>query len=592
MAADPSPIIAQLLANTGFGQTANQIAAANLANQQGQQGLQIGQQSIALNNLKLQAAQAQKQQQDAYNADVAAWLAHGSPPSEVASLVAKYPDQWQAFGLAYKSGNEQQKRSDLAFYGSIRSMLDAKKVDIAGLRQQLANRRAAYAKAGQDTSILDYYLQAIDSGDTTALNSLKGLATMSMAATDPDQFSSIFKTTEAKSQPYTLSPGAKRFDGENNVIAEAPFAPRVVTVGPDQTAVEYQPGAKGGDPASAASGSYTGGWTPRSRNGGDNSDAAVDSKIAGAAQFLGVDPNADISGMSPLQIAKAMALSEGGAGSLADRNNNPGNLRDPKTGAYKKFPTKEAGLAAAAAQVKRNLARGQTTVRSMIEGLPTGGAQTGGPRVIAQGAPKQQYRMLTPQEKQAAGLDPNLQYQQSPSGQITPLGGQNKQVKQIPDAVVTKVQPQIDARDTLGSALSTFRPDYGGHWVLGDRANDLQAIAGTGPAGMREWWARVYSMDNTVRNQLFGSALTANEQAAWERTTVSPKMRPEAIQANLRQRKAILDKALARRENFLKKNGYDPDAVDALFAPLGGSPQAAPTPSAPQFRIVARRPAR
>lgn len=123
---------------------------------------------------------------------------------------------------------------------------------------------------------------------------------------------------------------------------------------------------------------YTGGWTPRARNGGDNSDEAVDAKIAGAAKFLGVAPSDDISKIDPTRIAQAMALSEGGAGSLADRNNNPGNLRNAD-GSFKKFPTKEAGIRAAAELVRRKIASGQSSVQSIIEGLPVGGDASASP---------------------------------------------------------------------------------------------------------------------------------------------------------------------------------------------------------------------
>lgn len=130
-----------------------------------------------------------------------------------------------------------------------------------------------------------------------------------------------------------------------------------------------------GDPQSSGSSGgarYTGGWTPRASNGGDNPDNVVDSKIAGVAKFLGVDPHADLSSIPPAKIALALTLSEGGAGSLADRNNNPANLRNPD-GFYKTFPTKAAGLQAAAELVQRKLANGQNTVSSLIEGLPVHG---------------------------------------------------------------------------------------------------------------------------------------------------------------------------------------------------------------------------
>lgn len=143
---------------------------------------------------------------------------------------------------------------------------------------------------------------------------------------------------------------------------------------------------EGGDPVSGGAGASSTppagrtqyGWTPRARNGGDNDDRAVDGKIAGMAQALKLDPNAPFpAGTSDLDIARALTLSEGGAGSIADRNNNPGNLRDPSTGDYRKFATKEEGLQAAARQVARNRARGQNSIATMVEGLPAGGARSG-----------------------------------------------------------------------------------------------------------------------------------------------------------------------------------------------------------------------
>jgi len=49
-------------------------------------------------------------------------------------------------------------------------------------------------------------------------------------------------------EQYTLGPGAKRFDAKGNMIAEAPFAPRAMTVGEGQQVIEYQPGGSQGGP--------------------------------------------------------------------------------------------------------------------------------------------------------------------------------------------------------------------------------------------------------------------------------------------------------------------------------------------------------
>jgi hypothetical protein len=64
------------------------------------------------------------------------------------------------------------------------------------------------------------------------------------------------------------------------------------------------------------------------------------------------------------KIAEAIARMEGfyKPGSLAQRNNNPGNLRSwgsrPVSGGYAVFETPEAGWAALKQQIRRNIDRG------------------------------------------------------------------------------------------------------------------------------------------------------------------------------------------------------------------------------------------
>lgn len=237
-------------------------------------------------------------------------------------------------------------------------------------------------------------------------------------------------------------------------------------------AIATAPGVSG-----VAGGRTRYGWTPRARNGGDNSDAAVDGKIAGMSRALGIDPSAPFPpGMTDLQIAQALTLSEGGRGSIADRNNNPGNLRDPRTGDYRTFGSKSEGLRAAAAQVRRNRARGQNTIQTMVEGLPIGGGQSQAtqsqPGVINVRPPKQGYRLMTPEEKQAQGLDVNSQYQIGPKGQITALGGQGggirkseaelrKEFNSLPEVKeYIKVRPQFNTlRDLAKKRNPTAQDD-------------------------------------------------------------------------------------------------------------------------------------
>ena len=139
--------------------------------------------------------------------------------------------------------------------------------------------------------------------------------------------------------------------------------------------------------AGASGDRYTGGWTPRARNGGDNSDAAVDGKIAGMVRFLGLPANADISKVDPAKIAKALALSEGGSAM------NPANIKTVNGKGFMNFGSPQAAASATAALVSRKLAAGQNTIQSLVEGLPAGGGAASGLSADALDRAAQNYNL-------------------------------------------------------------------------------------------------------------------------------------------------------------------------------------------------------
>lgn len=131
---------------------------------------------------------------------------------------------------------------------------------------------------------------------------------------------------------------------------------------------------------------YVNGWAPRSRNGGDNTDAQVDTYISTVARGLGVSPDTRITEANLPQMAQIMAGVESGGSPSARsvRNNNPGNIQDGAfarsqpgyvggDGRFARFNSQQAGQNAQVALLRRYLNRGQVTVRSIIEGVPAGG---------------------------------------------------------------------------------------------------------------------------------------------------------------------------------------------------------------------------
>lgn len=198
----------------------------------------------------------------------------------------------------------------------------------------------------------------------------------------------------------------------------------------------------------------------------------------------------------------------------------------------------------------------------------------GGPAI------KTSYRQLTPSEAASRGLPPLQEgqfYQVSSEGSISVVGApqRDRAYRPMPDGAAKRYEDAVSGYANLDRAISTFNPDYAGNTITGGLENSIQRrFDSFGTKGQAQWWADVNATDNALRNALFGASLTAGEQAAWDRTSIDPSMDPAQVKRNLEQRREIARGALSRKTAFLKANGYDPDAVNALageYAPnLGG----------------------
>lgn len=556
-------LVRDLVGSVGLqGQIAGDARNAYLAQQQAQ--AQIDQ---------LRAAQSLEQR---YQADVAEYLKNPTPEM-LNQLVARYPQQAQALRAGWQAKDTAQVRSDRTVLGSAYAALKNKRPDLA--LATLRRRRDAEKARALDTSALNEQIAALESNDPNAIKTVTGALLAQLSASD-ENFGASYENIGGEVRGEGLKgygPGTMILDAEGNVVRQVPFAPRVVTVGEGQTAVEYQPG--GGGPASGgAGGDVVARMVPitlQSESG--NRDFAPDgsplTSSAGAVGRMQVMPGTNTDpgfGVRPAQDNSMEERARVGRDYLAamvDRYGNPAQA----WAAYNAGPGRvdQAIQEGGANWLSRLPQETQAYVRKNMAQLQ-GGSQGGAPRVIAQGAPKQraQYRVLSPQEVQALGLNPSLRYQQAPDGQVTMIGGQDTRARQgrvVPDSTAKRVEGAVAIRDTLSNALSSFRDDYAGNTLTGGLESTMQGLLGTGTPGQRDWWANFKQIDNQIRNDLFGSALTATEKAAYEATTISERMDPAEVRRNLQRRAGIIRKALARQQNFLKKNGYDPAAVDALY---------------------------
>lgn len=141
----------------------------------------------------------------------------------------------------------------------------------------------------------------------------------------------------------------------------------------------------GAAPAPASGPRRVNGWTPRARDGGDNSDAVVDAKVAALSHAVGAPPDAKLTPDQMLALARALPATEGGPGSRAARNNNPGNIKSGSwarsqpgyvgadDGGYARFDSPQSGQAAMAKLLQRYYNRGQQSIRDIVEGKPVAG---------------------------------------------------------------------------------------------------------------------------------------------------------------------------------------------------------------------------
>lgn len=79
------------------------------------------------------------------------------------------------------------------------------------------------------------------------------------------------------------------------------------------------------------------------------------------------------------------------------------------------------------------------------------------------------------------------------------------------------------------------------------------------------WWQGYDRYKNQVRNDLFGSALTATEQAAFEKADINPSMDPEQIKKNIKIQQDIVQGAMKRKAGALLAGGYDPRQIAAAY---------------------------
>lgn len=175
-------------------------------------------------------------------------------------------------------------------------------------------------------------------------------------------------------------------------------------------------------------------------------------------------------------------------------------------------------------------------------------------------------------------------FERNPAGGIRPIPGGPQDPDYIERAAKGKTKPrQMSVGDisklseeggkfqSVTRFADTFEDDFGGrplgmgtarNWVASNLPSEV-----TDPSAQRgaTWWQDYNKYRSVVRNELYGSALTAPERRDFERADINPGMTPKQIKANLKIQKGLTQKAVERKATALVNEGYSGETVRRAF---------------------------
>lgn len=598
MATDPSGIIANLLAGTGYGRTVGDYQQQNIQNQ-------LGQQQLATSALQGMAVQQKLQQQarwQAWSAD----YAKDPSPQKLAQGVAMFPDQADALQKSYQIMDEPARISRVTQLSQIYNAAKGGRADLAS--QQIDGIINAEKQQGIDTSEAEGIKASLAAGDKSALTQLQAFAQAHLAAASPE-FAKAIGLGNDQDNHFTVS-GDYAIDQRTGQARRFRDTPPEYQWDADRGAFFLKPGTGGGDLASsggAAAGS-----------GGDvsrliNSDAGggyVPDSVKNLGQFVafGKSLNAkgaksssagtyQINGSTMAQFAPKVFGDNWKATPFdADAQERVGEaIFDWAKQQKNPAAALKSRWVSLSSQDAANLVKGDwQQARSKIAQGETGGgagasANRGGLPQSVQVAPaKQGYSILTPQEVSAIpGLDPQTVYQRSPTGEISAVGGQNKsQLKPLPPKALDVLSTNNASLQNINQAISLLDPSnksksaQAARYSIGS-SNYLipNAILQHTDENGNQFRAQIGQIGGVIIKDISGAAVSASEDERLAKWVPSVTDSPSAALAKLKNlRREIMQRNSAVTDAYSEEQGYRPYTG-------GQQPQAASG-----FRILRVRP--
>lgn len=175
-----------------------------------------------------------------------------------------------------------------------------------------------------------------------------------------------------------------------------------------------------------------------------------------------------------------------------------------------------------------------------------------------------------------------------------------KPSRPMPQAAINKLTESGSTYEDFRRLGETFQDRYGGagaEWV-GNVENWIGRNTNLGDTDQAQFWQDYQNQKNLIRNELFGSALTATEKSEFDKANINPGQSAVTIRRNLQRQGAATQRAARKLAGVYIKMGYSAEAVEAAIgmplAELGpgpdgdliAAPSSAPSPGLPKVGQV------
>jgi hypothetical protein len=544
-------------------------------------GLRRGQLANDQQQIENQGHQGELDQRQAFQRDMEQALLHPTPEN-FSNVIANHPEYAQQVKQAWDVRDHAERQSELTQMGEIYSAARNGQWQLAAaaLKRRIAADRAAGHEDPQDAAML----AALESSNPVERRAALGMIGTHLAIlTGPDHMAGAMEQIgvdpERKGQVVGRAIGHYDESGKWVTDYRDPDPPQyreLDIVGPDgQTHRSIV--AVGGSEAGAGGASASGGRPARgvrNNNPGNIEDGPFARSQPG---YKGSDGRFAVFD-TPEQ---GQAATQNLLRSYIKRGNNtpaaivgrwaPAGENGASTNNYAAYVARRLGIGPNDPIPPGRVAEVAQAMHEFENGQQQGaGAAGGGPRVAAMGAPTggNTYRTLTPAEVSAIpGLDPNTVYQQSPTGQITAVGGQSRsQLKPWPATALSARTTNQAALTNIEGALRLFDPSNNsqeariargaigpGTGLLGDTFTQWNNPEGTDAR------ARVGQIGGLIIKDVSGAAVTLSEDQRLAKWVPLVTDRPEVVRAKLANlKREIAQRNAAMDDTYSQDQGYRP----------------------------------